>query len=144
MMGDYSIGQLARQTGYAVQTLRYYEDIGLLPPPPRSTGGQRRYASNHLKRLSFIKHARELGFDIPAVRALLALSEHPDEPCADADRIASEHLTLIDEKIRQLQEMRAEVTRMIAACGQASIARCAVIEGLAEPASQPAQDARDG
>ncbi|MDX2264767.1 MAG: helix-turn-helix domain-containing protein [Hyphomicrobiales bacterium] len=132
MMSDYSIGHLARQTGYAVQTLRYYEEIGLMPAPPRTGGGQRRYSAAHLERLSFIRHARDLGFDIDAIRALLRLAEHPNAPCTDVDQIALAHLASIDDKIARLQALRREIAQMTESCANRNIANCRVIEVLAE------------
>jgi DNA-binding transcriptional MerR regulator len=86
------IGELARRTGVKVPTIRYYEQIGLLPAPARSEGHQRRYAPSQVARLNFIRHARELGFEVEAIRELLTMSERPEQSCADADRIARRHL----------------------------------------------------
>ena len=83
-----TIGTLAKKTGTKVQTIRYYEQIGLLPEPGRSAGGQRRYGDSELDRLSFVRHARQLGFSLDAIRELLDLSDHPDKSCAEADAIA--------------------------------------------------------
>jgi DNA-binding transcriptional MerR regulator len=82
------IGQAARQSGVKVPTIRYYEQIGLLPAPPRSEGNRRQYDADDLRRLAFIRHARELGFETDAIRALLALQDEPDQSCASADQIA--------------------------------------------------------
>lgn len=129
---EYTIGDLARRVGYAVQTLRYFEQIGLMPEAPRTAGGQRRYGAKELRRLLFIKHARELGFTLDAVRSLLALAAHPDAPCEAADAIAAAHLTEIDEKIGKLQAMREELARMVEACAGGLIAQCRVIDVLAD------------
>ncbi len=129
---EYTIGNLARRVGYAVQTLRYFEQIGLMPEAPRTAGGQRRYGARELRRLLFIKHARELGFTLNAVRSLLALAAHPDAPCEAADAIAGAHLTEIDEKIGKLQAMREELARMVEACAGGLIAECRVIDVLAD------------
>ena len=129
---DYSIGALASQTGYAVQTLRYFEQIGLMPEAPRTAGGQRRYGKKELRRLLFIRHARDLGFETDAVRSLLQLAGHPDAPCSAANAIAADHLKAIDDKIARLQAMREELARMVAACTGGSIAECRVIDVLAD------------
>lgn len=129
---EYTIGDLSRRVGYAVQTLRYFEQIGLMPEAPRTAGGQRRYGAKELRRLLFIKHARELGFTLDAVRSLLALAAHPDAPCEAADAIAATHLTEIDEKIGKLQAMREELARMVEACAGGLIAQCRVIDVLAD------------
>ena len=129
---EYSIGALAGQTGYAVQTLRYFEQIGLMPEAPRTAGGQRRYGKKELRRLLFIRHARDLGFETDAVRSLLQLAGHPDAPCGAANAIAADHLKAIDDKIARLQAMREELARMVAACSGGPIAECRVIDVLAD------------
>jgi DNA-binding transcriptional MerR regulator len=128
---DYAIGQLARRAGYAVQTVRYYEQIGLMPHPPRTEGGQRRYGADLLKRLLFIRHARDLGFEIEAIRSLLDLASRPDQPCASVDAIAKAHRAAIDDKIARLTALRNEVNRMLKACAKGTIAQCKVIDVLA-------------
>ena len=128
---DYSIGQLAKQAGYAVQTVRYYEETGLMPHPPRTEGGQRRYGLGHLERLLFIRHARDLGFEVDDIRSLLTLAAEPDQSCAAVDSIARKHLAAIDEKIGRLESLRTEVRRMLTACAKGRIAECNVIGALA-------------
>jgi DNA-binding transcriptional MerR regulator len=128
---DFAIGELARRSGYAVQTLRYYEQIGLMPKPPRTSGGQRRYGEDLLHRLLFIRHARDLGFEIGDIRSLLDLSGRPDQPCASVDAIAKAHLASIDAKMTRLTALRAEVSRMLKACAKGRIAQCKVIDALA-------------
>jgi DNA-binding transcriptional MerR regulator len=100
---DLTIGELASRSGYAVQTLRYYEQIGLMPKPPRTSGGQRRYSDDLVKRLLFIRHARNLGFEVKDIRSLLDLAGHPEQPCASVDAIAQRHLAAIDAKIASLK-----------------------------------------
>ena len=85
---EISIGELSRRTGVKAPTIRYYESVALMPAPPRSEGQQRRYAQPEVSRLIFIRHARELGFEIDAIRTLLALQDNPNQPCTTADRIA--------------------------------------------------------
>jgi DNA-binding transcriptional MerR regulator len=128
---DLTIGELARRSGYAVQTLRYYEQIGLMPKPPRTSGGQRRYGEDLQRRLLFIRHARDLGFEIEDIRSLLDLASRPDQPCASVDAIAKAHLISIDEKIARLIALRVEVNRMLKACAAGRIAECKVIDVLA-------------
>ena len=127
---DLTIGELARRSGYAVQTLRYYEQIGLMPKPPRTSGGQRRYGQELQRRLLFIRHARDLGFEIEDIRSLLDLASRPDQPCASVDAIAKAHLVSIDEKIARLTALRAEVDHMLKACATERIAECKVIDVL--------------
>lgn len=129
----YSIGDLSRRTGVKVPTIRYYEQTGLLAAPDRSEGNQRRYEASDLERLAFIRHARELGLSIGAIRDLLTLSAHPERPCADADRIAAAHLTDVRERIARLQRLEAELERMVAACdGNHTLGDCQVIRSLSD------------
>ena len=108
-----AIGELSQRTGVKVPTIRYYEQIGLLSPPPRSDGGQRRYGSPEVGRLNFIRHARELGFEIDDIRELLAMSAEPQASCHQADSIARNHLLEVDRRIASLQALRGELARMI-------------------------------
>ncbi|KQT51194.1 MerR family transcriptional regulator [Aureimonas sp. Leaf454] len=125
------IGEASRASGIKVPTIRYYEQIGLLPSPPRTEGNRRLYDAADLRRLRFIRHARELGFEIDPIRELLALAGEPDRPCESADRIATAHLADIDHKIARLTALRAEVARM-ADCTNHSVADCRVIEVLGD------------
>ncbi len=127
-----TIGDLARQTGCKVQTIRYYEELGLMPEPARSAGNQRLYSGPHADRLAFIRHARELGFPLPAIRELLELSDKPREPCGSADEIARVHLREVEGKIARLNALRAELQRMIRSCRNGYVAQCRVIEVLAD------------
>ena len=127
-----SIGQLSRRVGVKVPTIRYYEDSGLMPPPERTEGNQRRYDRAALERLGFIRHARELGFPIDAIRALLELSERPDHPCAEADRIASEQLRGVRSRIARLQKLEAELARLADCGADGSAACCDVLKALGD------------
>lgn len=132
-----TIGQAAREAGCKVQTLRYYEALGLLPKPQRTAGNHRVYGDEHLRRLAFIRHARELGFSLEAVRELLTLGTKPDQSCAKADAIASEHLGAVERKIAALTALKGELERMVRSCRQGRgglrrIAECHVIEVLAD------------
>jgi DNA-binding transcriptional MerR regulator len=131
-MKTFAIGQLARETGSKVQTVRYYEEIGLLPAPRRTAGHQRVYDAAHRDRLAFIRHARELGFPLDAIRELLELSDRPQQSCARADRIASAHLEDVESRIARLESLRAELKRMIRSCRRGHVADCRVIQVLAD------------
>jgi DNA-binding transcriptional MerR regulator len=131
-MTDFSIGELARRTGVKVPTIRYYEQAGLLPLPARTDGQQRRYGQAAIGRLNFIRHARELGFEVAAVRELLALGEQPDRPCVEVDIIARRHVEDIDRRIAQLVALRRELQRSLDACGHGRVGECRVIHALAE------------
>jgi DNA-binding transcriptional MerR regulator len=125
-----SIGTLSRKTGTKVQTIRYYEQIGLLPEPERSQGGQRRYRSTDLGRLAFIRHARQLGFPLDAIRELLHLSDKPEQSCSDADSIARRQLKQVEQWILRLTALRTELKRMIRECTGDNVAECRVLEVL--------------
>jgi DNA-binding transcriptional MerR regulator len=124
------IGELAGATATKVETVRYYEKIGLLPPPARSGANYRAYGSDHLARLSFIRRARDLGFKLDAIRELLALSDDRFQPCAAVDAVASTHLRETDRKIRDLKALRGELARVLASCGRGSVGECKIIETL--------------
>jgi DNA-binding transcriptional MerR regulator len=129
-----SIGDLARQSQVKVPTIRYYEQIGLLTPPPRTEGNQRRYGKAEVARLNFIRHARELGFEIEDIRELLAMTGEPQASCHQADSIARNHLVEIDRRIERLQALRNELKRMVSECGHGRVCDCRVIEVLADHA----------
>jgi len=127
-----SIGELSRRTNVKVPTIRYYEQIGLMPPPPRTEGKQRRYGADDVSRLNFIRHARALGFDVEAIRELLELSEKPDQSCAEADRIARRHMVEVERRIEQLTALQAELRRMVEECSHDRVGECRVIQVLAD------------
>ena len=129
---DLSIGELSRQAGVKVTTIRFYEGAGLMPKPPRSEGDRRLYDAGHVRRLSFIRHARELGFEMADVRALLELSDRPEGDCGLADEIAGRHLTAVEAKIAKLTALKGELERMLDCCGHGAVAECRVIEALAD------------
>lgn len=132
-----TIGDLARTTGTKVETIRYYERIGLLPAPARTQGNYRAYDASHIGRLSFIRRARDLGFTIENVRALLGLSGQQDGPCGGVDRIAREHLAEVDRKIADLKALRRELATVIGQCRQGTIRDCRIIEALAPREGSP-------
>lgn len=129
-MTDLSIGGLAQQTGVKVPTIRYYESIGLLPSPSRTEGNRRQYDARAVGRLKFIRHARELGFEVDAIRELLDLAEQPQRSCAKVDALARAHLQAIVSRIERLTALKTEVESMIKACEKGKIAKCRVIDVL--------------
>lgn len=129
-----TIGALAKRAGTKAQTIRYYEEIGLMPEAERTAGGQRRYVDAALDRLAFIRHARDLGFGLDAIRELLDLSDRPDRPCADVDAIARRHLEDVERRIARLEALRLELRRMLAQCGDGRVADCRVLEVLRDHA----------
>ncbi|WP_447761487.1 MerR family transcriptional regulator [Sphingopyxis panaciterrae] len=126
------IGELSRATGTNIETIRYYERIGLLPAPARTDANYRSYGDPHRARLSFVRHSRELGFTIEEIRSLLDLSDHPERDCSDADRIATRHLGQVEEKIAQLTLLRNELNRIVGLCRGGVAADCRVIEALGD------------
>lgn len=131
-MKKITIGDAARQSGVKVPTIRYYESIGLLPAPPRSEGNQRAYQEQDIARLAFIRHARELGFEIEAIRTLLSLQDDPHQSCASADAIAKARLIEVEQRIRSLLALKAELEMMVEGCGHGRVDQCRVIEVLAD------------
>ena len=125
-----SIGDMAKTGNCKVQTVRYYEDIGLLPAPARSAGNQRMYTREQRDRLRFIRHAREMGFPLERIREILALGDEPSHSCAEVDQIAREQLRDVESRIERLQSLRAELQRMISECTANRVAECRVIEVL--------------
>lgn len=129
---SFAIGELAKRTGVKVPTIRFYEQIGLLDPPQRTDGNQRRYGGPEVERLNFIRHARELGFEVEDIRELLAMSGQPQASCHQADSIAQNHLREIDRRIASLTTLRRELGRMVDECGHGRICDCRIIEVLAD------------
>ena len=127
-----SIGQMSLRTGVKIPTIRYYEQMGLINAPLRSSGNQRRYSKDELERLSFIKHARDLGLPIEAIAELLQLSSQPEQPCEDADKIAKQHLEVISERIRKLKKLEKELKRISSNCNGENIKECYVIRALVD------------
>lgn len=130
MAGALTIGRVSKATDCKVQTIRYYEDIGLIPPPDRSQGNQRIYETSHIDRLRFVRHARELGFSLNAIRDLLSLSDNPQQSCEAADAIAREQLTHVEQRIGRLFSLKIELERMVEQCSGGRISDCRVIEVL--------------
>ncbi len=128
-----TIGRVAEATGCKVQTIRYYEQIGILPEPLRSEGNQRLYGEDTVERLVFVRHARELGFPLDAVREILSLADNPNQPCEAADAIARRQLKAVERRIASLEALRVELSRMIEHRG-GKIADCRVIKVLGDHA----------
>jgi Cu(I)-responsive transcriptional regulator len=125
-----SIGALARATGTKVETIRWYERVGLLAPPTRTASNYRSYGRAHLDRLSFVRRARDLGFTLDQVRDLLRLADQRDRPCEEVDTIARAHLAEVDRKIADLKAMRRGLADVIGRCGHGTVADCQIIEAL--------------
>jgi DNA-binding transcriptional MerR regulator len=132
MQSRLPIGDVARASGVKVPTIRYYEQIGLLPSPPRSEGNRRLYGESEIRRLAFIRHARELGFEIEAIRTLVSLQDNPGQPCAAADALAKAHLDTVEQRIRSLTALKNELEAMVEGCRHGRVDECRVIEVLAD------------
>src|ERR1700761_4457355 len=140
-MDTLTIGQLGRATETKIETIRYYEKIGLLPAPERTTGNYRSYSPGHLQRLGFVRRSRELGFSIDEVRELLKLSAHGEHPCAEVDELTARHLRTTERKIEALKRLRRELRDTLASCKGGRIADCRVIGALSPRASSPKRGA---
>jgi DNA-binding transcriptional MerR regulator len=125
----YRIGELSRESAVNLETIRYYERIGLLQQPARDASGYRCYQENDVRRLGFIRRGRELGFSIDELRTLLELADHPNSPCAEADHLARSHLQQVDERIADLQQMRNVLEKLVG-CSSDSAEHCRLLETL--------------
>ena len=132
MIGTLSIGDLARATGVKPTTIRWYEQQGWLPQPARTDGGHRVYGPAHLRRLGFIRHARELGFESEAIRTLLELEHRPDIDCGEVHAIATRQISEINAKLERLKALRGELVRMATSCERGAVGECRIIETLAD------------
>ena len=126
----FSIGLLSKQSGVKIPTIRYYESVGIISEPVRSSGNQRRYSSEDLNRLNFVRHARSLGFSINSIRSLIALSGHTEQSCADADVIAKDRLDEVRTKIQKLKKLEKELQRIATTCDGEKVENCYVIQSL--------------
>lgn len=123
-------GELAQRSGCNVETVRFYEKRGLLPPPPRTAGGHRDYAREHLKRLTFIRRSRELGFTLDQVRELLGFVDGGDWTCAEVRAMTLEHLADMRRKIADLEKLAQILEDMVAQCDGGAVPECPVVDAL--------------
>lgn len=125
-----TIGGLSKRTGVHLETVRYYEAIGIMPKPPRTPVGHRRYDLAHLKRLTFVKRSRELGFTLKEIRALLALVDGGDYTCAEVHDLTVSHLHDVREKIADLQRLEVTLADISRQCAGGTIPAYPFIETL--------------
>jgi len=125
-----SIGELSWETDCKVETIRYYEKIGMLPQPRRTEGGHRLYTEDHLRRLKFIRRARALGFSLDDIRNLLALSGGRRKSCAKVRAMAQDHLTEIRGKIEDLRSMETVLENLVERCAGKTVPECPIIDSL--------------
>ncbi len=129
----FSIGDLSKRTKVKIPTIRYYEEMGLLSAPERTEGNQRRYDAAGMERLSFIKHARDLGFSLEAISELIELQDHPDRSCRAATKIAVSQLANVRAKIKRLRALEKELGRISKGCDGDGVSEdCYVLASLAD------------
>jgi len=124
------IGELSERTGVNIETIRYYERIGLLPLPPRSAGRHRLYGDEHRQRLTFIRRARELGFSLDQVRVLLGLSGKHGLACEEVKTLTQQHIAEVRHKIRDLRKLERVLSDLSAQCHPDSVPECPILEAL--------------
>jgi MerR family mercuric resistance operon transcriptional regulator len=124
------IGALSKQTGCHIETIRYYERIGLMPAPPRTSGGRRAYEEPHVRRLTFIRRGRELGFTLDEIRGLLRLVEGGHYTCEEVRTITLDHLAEMRRKIADLRRLARVLKGMAAECAGGTLPECPIIEAL--------------
>ncbi len=127
-------GELAELSGCHIETVRFYEQQGLLPAPPRTAGGHRDYAPEHLKRLRFIRRSRELGFTLGEVRGLLGLVDRADWTCAQVRAMTLDHLADVRSKIADLEKLAQTLEDMAAQCDGGAVPACPIVDALLESA----------
>ncbi|WP_442754576.1 MerR family transcriptional regulator [Methylocystis sp. JAN1] len=132
-MRPFTIGRLAAATGVNLETVRYYERIGLMPKPARAASGHRAYQKEHIQRLAFIRRARELGFGIEQIRALLDLAEPSRASCAEVREVARSHLAEVRTRLADLARLESVLAETIARCSGDLAPSCPVLDMLAEP-----------
>ncbi len=127
---SYGIGTISKHTGVNIETIRYYERIGIMPKPPRTAGGQRIYETAHLKRLAFIRRSRELGFSLDEIRALLRLVDGGDYSCGEVQEMTLAHIADIRRKIADLRRMERVLKDMAAKCDGGDVPECPIVDAL--------------
>lgn len=126
------IGTIAKSAGIPVETIRYYEKIGLLPEPDRENSGYRSYRQAHLDRLRFIKRCRSLDMAQEEIRELIRLADQPEADCRDVDALLDRHLQHVRERLQELKCLEQALVRLQAACSQGrTVSECGILEGLA-------------
>jgi len=123
-------GTLARATGCNLETIRYYETIGVMPDPPRDPNGYRNYGEDHVRRLRFITRARALGFSLDEIKGLLSLVDSHSQTCAEVEGVAAAHLKEVRDKIADLQRIEKALSDTVAQCSGAQIPDCPVLDAL--------------
>ena len=125
-----TIGDLSRRTGCKVETIRYYERIGVMPEPARTPGGHRQYGAGHLRRLAFIRRSRALGFTLDSVRGLLSFVDGSERTCEDVLALTQAHLAETRRKIDDLRKIERVLADMAAECVGGTVPACPIIDAL--------------
>lgn len=131
-MAKLMIGDLARRTDTKVNTIRFYEEIGLMPRAARTDSGRRTYGEDDVRRLAFIRNGRELGFSTDELRSLISLEKQPDDDCASAATIAGRHLEDIKAKLTRLDALRKELEQVVRRCTGGRMAECGILDAIAD------------
>ena len=126
----YAIGAMSRETSVNIETIRYYERIGIMAEPDRTAGGNRQYYHDQLKRLFFIKRCRELGFSIEEIRALLQMVDRADFTCGEVHAMTVDHLATVNKKLADLRRLEKSLRSMAAECGKGDVPACPIIDTL--------------
>ena len=126
-------GELATRAECNIETIRYYEQVGLLPPPPRSAGGHRLYGRDLIKRLIFVRRSRDLGFTIEEIRGLLSLVDGRKYTCAEIEALATRHSGEIQQKIKDLRKLKNVLEVMASKCTKGQVPECPIIDALFDP-----------
>ena len=127
---QFGIGELSKRTGVHIETVRFYERDGLFPPPPRTTGGHRVYDEDHVKRLTFVRRSRELGFTLGEVRELLALVDQKHFTCDEIKDLTLGHANQVSQKIADLKKIETVLRDMAAQCDRGAVPECPVVDAL--------------
>ena len=129
-MREFTIGQLSRLAEVNIETIRYYEKIGIMPNPPRNSSGYRIYSAPHLERLSFVRRSRELGFSQTEVRKLLTLVDEHTYTCAEVKEMTARQLSNVRDRIKDLRKMEKALAIMVSKCGGGDIPECPIVDTL--------------
>ena len=133
-----SIGQLSRVTGVNIETIRYYEGIGLVAAPARNASGYRQYSQDHLRQLMFVRHCRDMGFSISEIRSLQALANDPGRSCAEIAALAKAHLLDVRSKLAGLRRLERTLAGLVASCNGRRVAECQILKELGAMAANAA------
>lgn len=129
-MREFTIGQLSRLAEVNIETIRYYEKIGIMPNPPRNSSGYRIYSAPHLERLSFVRRSRELGFSQPEVRKLLTLVDEHTYTCAEVKEMTARQLSNVRDRIKDLRKLEKVLSTMVGKCDGGDIPECPIVDTL--------------